>query len=163
MPDCCNHFTIGHGEGWVDGKLAHSSGHLHPQSLARPLVDVVRDGDGGGHLAEVGDDAAVQPDEALGPPNVPEEAEHVRLLRGQVEILAGLALQLGADEGQRVGGNLAAAAAEGPEGEEGDRGQRRVPRYRVLRQVFPLQSLQIEFHSIFISRYRRVFLLIQKV
>ena len=124
--------------------MAHSSGHLHPQFLARPLVDVVRDGDCGGHLAEVGDDAAVQPGEALCPPDVPEEAEHVRLFRGQVEILAGLALQLRADEGQGVGGHLAAAAAVRPEGEEGERGQGRVSRLRVLRQVFPLQSLQIE-------------------
>ena len=87
-----------------------SSGHLYPQVLPRPLVDVVGDGDGGGHLAEVGDDAAVEAGEALGAPDVAEEAEHVRLLGGQVEVLAGLALQLGAHQRQRVGGHLPAAA-----------------------------------------------------
>ena len=119
-----------------------SSGHLHPQVLPRPLVDVVGDGDGGGHLAEVGDDAAVEAGEALGAPDVAEEAEHVRLLGGQVEVLAGLALQLGAHQRQRVGGHLPAAAAERPGGQQRERGQRRVARRRVLRQVLPLQGLQ---------------------
>ena len=47
------------------------SGHLHSESLARPLVDVVRDGDGGRDLAEVGDDAAVQSRHALVAQDVP--------------------------------------------------------------------------------------------
>ena len=66
----------------------------------------------------------------------------MRLLLGQVEVLAGLALQLGAHEGQRVGGHLPAAAAERPEGEQLQRRRRRVARLRVLQQVLALQSLQ---------------------
>ena len=49
------------------------SGHLHSESLARPLVDVVGDGDGGRDLAEVGDDAAVQTRDALVAQDVPGE------------------------------------------------------------------------------------------
>ena len=68
----------------------------------------------------------------------------MRLLLGQVEVLAGLALQLGAHEGQRVRGNLPAAATERPEGQQLQRRRRRVALLRVLQQVLPLQSLQGE-------------------
>ena len=47
-------------------------GHLHPQFTACPLVHVVGDGDGGGHLEKVWHDSSVQAFHSFCSQNVPE-------------------------------------------------------------------------------------------
>ncbi len=55
----------------------------------RSFVDVVGDGDGGSHFAEVGDDAAVQALDALVAEGVSEQSDHLRLLVGQAQVETG--------------------------------------------------------------------------
>ena len=45
--------------------------HFNSEVFSCSFVDVVRDGDGRGHLAEVRDDASVQPLDAFSPDCVP--------------------------------------------------------------------------------------------
>ena len=70
------------------------SGHLNAESASCPFVHIVGDGDGGGHLAKVGHQAAVEAAHPLRSDNVPEEAPGVSLLLGQLQLGPRLGLQL---------------------------------------------------------------------
>lgn len=74
----------------------------------------IGDADRGADLAEVGEEAAVEAAQPLHPPGVAQQAEAVGLLARQRQLgpEAGLALQLGPDQGERVGGELTAARTE---------------------------------------------------
>ena len=66
-----------------------SSDHFDAQVFPRSLVDVVGDGDGGGYLAEVGHDTAVQPLQTLVAKRVAKQTNHLCLLIRQTEVETG--------------------------------------------------------------------------
>ena len=94
--------------GEVEG--CHSA-HLHAKSGADSLVNIVGNAHSRGHLAEVWYEASVQAPPALCAEDVSEEAECVSLVcrEGEFGAEARLALQLGPDQGQGVGRQLATA------------------------------------------------------
>ena len=85
--------------------------HLRAEPFKKCLVDIILNADSREDLAHVGEQPPVQAPDPLRPPDVAEQADGVGLLPGQQQLGAEsrLALQLGPDQGEGVGRQLAAA------------------------------------------------------